>query len=329
MSISSRGPMKSIAPLLVGVALAMFAVPSNSAVTIEWTFIGDSGNIKDTTGYGAVAYNYKIARNETTISQYAEFLNAVAKTDPYTLYNPNMATDARIAGITRSGTSGNYSYSVVPGTGDKPISWVSWFDAARFANWIQNGQPVGGQDHATTQEGAYTLDGMTSGVIVKRNAGAIVWIPSESEWYKAAYYDPTKDGVGGYWLQANQSDSIGSNVIGVAGAANFNHAATQPLSMMLTDVGSFGSSSQSYYGTNDQAGNVYEWNEAIIAVGGRCCRGGCFQSNESWTNSTKREAYAPYYDSVVVGFRLASVPEPRVIALALPFCYVVLARRKR
>ena len=57
--------MKSIAPLLVGVALAMFAVPSNSAVTIEWTFIGDSGNIKDTTGYGAVAYNYKIARNES------------------------------------------------------------------------------------------------------------------------------------------------------------------------------------------------------------------------------------------------------------------------
>jgi len=50
----------------------------------------------------------------------------------------------------------NYTY------GDKPVVFVSWFDAARFANWVNNGATAG----ASTETGAYT---MANGVGVSRN----------------------------------------------------------------------------------------------------------------------------------------------------------------
>ena len=47
-----------------------------AAVSIEYATIGDAGNDADTTGYGAVAYEYRIGKYEVTNAQYAEFLNA-------------------------------------------------------------------------------------------------------------------------------------------------------------------------------------------------------------------------------------------------------------
>jgi hypothetical protein len=45
---------------------------------------------------------------------------------------------------------------------DKPVIAVSWFDALRFINWLENGQPVGLQDASTTEDGAYTFTGASS-----------------------------------------------------------------------------------------------------------------------------------------------------------------------
>jgi hypothetical protein len=111
-------------------------------------------------------------------------------------------------GIVRSGSPGNYSYTVKsPALGgsyaydDKPVVLVSSGDAMRFANGLHNDQPNGAQDAGTTEDGAYTLNGATSvGAMaaVTRNAGARWWLPSEDEWYKAAYHQ--NDGVtGNYW----------------------------------------------------------------------------------------------------------------------------------
>ena len=83
-----------------------------------------------------------------SLSQYATFLNAVAATDTYSLYNANMATFLNTAGISRTGGSGSYSYALV-GSGSRPVSYVSWFDAARFANWMQNGATAGSSTFAT------------------------------------------------------------------------------------------------------------------------------------------------------------------------------------
>jgi formylglycine-generating enzyme required for sulfatase activity len=304
-----------------------------AVVNIDSVLVGNINNANDAaTGsvYGAVAYAYQIAKNETTISQYAEFLNAVAKTDTYSLYNTSMTT-SYINGIARSGSSGSFTYSVNPGSANKPITYVSWFDAARFTNWLHNGQPGGAQDAASTEDGAYTLLGAMSGVIAK-NGGAKAWIPSESEWYKAAYYDPNMGGagVGGYWLHANQSNTMTSNTAGAAGAANhYDGDYVGYPGAVLTEVGAYWMNSDSAYGTNDQAGNVWEWNDAVISGSSRGLRGGSWSFGASFLASSYRDGNGPSNEYYFIGFRVASVPEPTSLVLTMLAGSVMLARRKR
>jgi formylglycine-generating enzyme required for sulfatase activity len=276
--------------------------------------VGDVNNAVDTdTGFGAVGYEYKIAKNETTIAQYATFLNAVAKTDTYALYSTSMINSS-INGISRSGVSGSYTYTVNPGSGNKPITYVNWFDAARFANWMHNGQPEGAQDALSTENGAYPLLGKTSGIVAK-NSGAKVWIPSENEWYKAAYYDPNKGGagVGGYWLHANRSAVMTSNTIGVAGASNHLNTDgyavyTGGISWGITDVGAYGTNSESAYGTNDQAGNVTKWSDGVSDdLPWRVIRGGAWDYHSDSLSSTQSREEAPTSAQIFnLGFRVAS-----------------------
>ena len=311
-------PMKlpTISPLGLAALAGISLVTPALAVTIDSVLVGNINNANDAaTGsvYGAVAYAYKIAKNETTISQYAEFLNAVAKTDSYGLYSASMTT-SYINGISQSGVSGSFTYSVNPGSANKPITYVSWFNAARFCNWLQNGQQTGAGAALTAETGAYTLNGAVSGIITK-NVGATVWIPSESEWYKAAYYDPNKGGagVGGYWLHANQSNTITGNTVGVADSANYYdgdyavYTGSGAGTWMLSDVGAYGLNSDSAYGTNDQAGNVLEWNDAVISGTSRGLRGGCWFSNsEGYLRASSRDRNSPTAQFAEIGFRVAS-----------------------
>jgi len=169
-------------------AALLLALPAHAQVTIEWVTVGDPGNAADDTGYGAVAYTYRIGKYEVTNAQYAEFLNAVAASDTYELYSTHMGSGH--GGITRSGSSGSYTYSAIAGREDMPVNYVSWYDSLRFANWLHNGQPTGAQGDGTTEDGAYTIteEGIAEDSIT-RNAGATVFLTSEDEWYKAAYYD--------------------------------------------------------------------------------------------------------------------------------------------
>ena len=239
-------------------------------------------------------------------------------------------TNSAINGISRSGVSGSFTYSVNPGSGNKPITSTSWFDGARFCNWLQNGQQTGAGAALTAETEAYTLGGAVSGIITK-NVGATVWIPSESEWYKAAYYDPNKDGagVGGYWAEATQSNTITGNTIGVADSANYDDGdyVGYP-GAALTDVGAYGVNSQSAYGTNDQAGNVWEWNDAVIGSG-RGLRGGSWSTDSNYLPASYRSSTMPTLEIDSVGFRVASVPEPSAVLLMLVFVSASLARRRR
>ena len=65
---------------LAVLASICLVTPAFAAAMIE-VVLGNINNADEATGYGAVAYAYQIAKNETTISQYAELLNAAAKTD--------------------------------------------------------------------------------------------------------------------------------------------------------------------------------------------------------------------------------------------------------
>ena len=330
-------------PLAIAVLFAALTLISNlqaqPLLTIDTVTVGDAGNAADTTGYGAVADVFAIGKYEVTIGQYTSFLNAVAATDTYSLYNASMATDLNIAGITRAGSSGSFSYSVI-GSGSRPISYVSWFDAARFANWMNNGATVG----ASTETGAYTLNGATSGVNFTKNAGATWWMPSEDEWYKAAYYKGGGTNAG-YWVYPTQSDSApGNEVGGAANQANYfagDYAVTQSATYSstlnyLTDAGAF-SASASAYDTFDQGGNVWEWNDAVIGSS-RGLRGGSWNYDGNALRSSGRGYGGPTFELNFVGFRVASadaapIPEPGTWAAMAIFAggaaYAGWRRRRR
>ena len=295
-------------------------------VNPQTLLVADPNNVRDTRDsplgggiyFGSVGSLYAIGKFEVTLDEYTAFLNATARaSDPYGLYSEGMgdAVISAATGIDRQGEVGAYNYSVI-GDGRCPVFLVSWFDAARFCNWLHNG----GTNGASTETGAYTLNGATGGIVMK-NADARWWIPSEDEWYKAAYY---KGGGtnSGYWLYPTQSDTPPSNVVGdQANRANYQtptgFSLTQspnwsPAINYLTPVGTF-AGTRGAYGTFDQAGNVFEWTDAVIqSIYGpaRGIRGGAWNFGEPVLQSHNRDLTLPENKSYYVGFRVASSVMP-------------------
>lgn len=316
---------------LAGLApLAAFAIvlPPPAPITISTVPVGDVGNANDSTGYGGVAYAYRMGTTEVTNAQYAAFLNAKAKSDPLGLYNEAMSSNAR-GGITQTGLSGSFSYITKPNMGDKPVNFVSWYDAIRFANWLNNGQGTG-----STETGAYTILGGTAtpanASIIGRNSGATWFLPTENEWYKAAYYQPAAQGgdADNYWRYATRSNSAptvatansvgsisnpGTNVANYAEGADWNS-----LDGNLTTVGSAGTLSASFYGTSDQSGNVFEWNQNLQSTN-RGIRGGTYANALNNLQATTQAGSNPTTEGMGIGFRVATVavPEPGTFVLAI------------
>lgn len=361
-------------------------------VEMALSVVGDEGNQADSTGYGAVDYQYLIGTYEVTIGQYTAFLNAVAQSDPYSLYNTSMALNLNVAGISRTGSPGSYTYSVIAPAGvtpagaerpaDRPITYVSWFDAARFANWMHNGQGSG-----STETGAYTIStgvitaasrtnnvitytlaapstlsvgdqvrvtglsglgfnttrivtsvsgsqftmaqnapdatatgtGAMTGASPTASVDAIYRLPTENEWYKAAYYSPLLNaGAGGYYAYATQSDTAPGNTIGdEENQANYyagDYTVTQSSIFFLnqnylTNVGAF-TNSASYYGTFDQSGNAREWGDEIVSGSSRGLRGGYWLGDAfGLSSSARRLTNDPSNELSYGGFRLASPPK--------------------
>ena len=140
---------------------------------------------------GVVSRRYRIGVNEVTNSQYSVFLNAVAKTDNFGLYDSSMSGSI-IGGVARSGSSGSYSYSAVNLMSDKPVVFVDYLSAIRFTNWLHNGAPTGtGLTSSITEDGSYTLDNLGPDTYqITKNTYQNYWLPSLNEWHKAAYYEP-------------------------------------------------------------------------------------------------------------------------------------------
>ena len=349
----------------------------------EFVTVGDPGNANGLSalggnGYGSVGYTYQIGKYEVTYGQWAEFLNAKAKSDPTGLYNRSMTTDKVANGLTRSGKEGSYSYAPINETrANLPVDYVAFQDIVRYANWVNNGK-----GNSSTEYGAYTIttgrlksaerkdqvitftaDGKldvqvgdqidvfgfrgigfnskTTIETVKKakgdtvftvynnypdqiatgkakitvipsshSADAKVWIPTENEWLKAAYYDPTLNGgEGGYWTWATRSNDLPGNTSGtlanqanipnyINGAPYFANGVLSSRAItpstgpnLLTPVGSFANSS-SYYGTFDQDGNVEEWTSTIYDPTAPL---GTWNSS---SNSFRVRHGAPYYNYV-------------------------------
>jgi formylglycine-generating enzyme required for sulfatase activity len=278
---------------------------STRSTRIGWKYLGNPGNVCDAQPqgcFGAVPGERTIAIDEVTNTQYAAFLNAVAVTDTNALYNPSMADVGLLGGITRIGSPGSYFYEPIDGREDLPVNHVSFYDALRFANWLHNGQPSGAQGNATTENGAYTItaQGIADNSIV-RNPGAAIFVASEDEWYKAAYYQPATTSYFDYPTGSNTPTGCAAPT-SVANQANCGNVVAD-----LTSRGSYTGSASSP-GTYDQGGNVSEWNESVFPSGGRGIRGGDFAGSSGDLAASSRSSLAATTESTNVGFRVA--PEP-------------------
>ena len=285
---------------------------------IETVHVGNPGNAGeqsrldttgDTTYYGGVSYEYNIGKYEVTAGQYCEFLNAVAGIDSYALYNTDMWSNTYGCKIERYDGNGTpadpHQYRVTPEWSNRPVNYVSWSNAARFANWLHNGQPTGVQGLSTTEDGSYYLNGATSNselLTVDREDDWKWAIPTEDEWYKAAYYS----GSGStYYHYPSGSNTVPTSESPPGGANSANYAMAVG---NLTDVGAY-TSSDSPYGTFDQGGNVWEWNEAILYEH-RGMRGGSLYHHNGSMLASTRSDYSPAGEGPLLGFRVAESATP-------------------
>ncbi len=332
--------------VFLSLALGLASTAHAQAVTFDWATIGNPGNAGDfvppggigtpSTNFGVVSNVYRISKTEVTNAQYTDFLNAVDPfgTNSLGLFNTQMGTTS-FGGIVDNG-SGIFAanYSTLGLRAQNPVTFVSWSDAARFTNWLQNGQTGGG-----TEFGVYDLTDPS----LSRNSSATYFLPSEDEWYKAAYYDPNKMGGAGYYDYATGSDSVPTSASPSdnLAAVNYTDPSTGtatgfpgfPIDTPLTEVGAY-TDAASPYGTFDQNGNVREWNEAFEFTGSsdRGVRGG------SWDSSGPLGLVAvagfPYASGTGefgdVGFRVASaIPEPSTLLLGALASLGLLMRKRK
>jgi sulfatase modifying factor 1 len=139
---------------------------------------------------------------------------------------------------------------------------------------------------------------------VTRNGGDNIFLTSEAEWYKAAYYDAVSTSYFDY-PAGTDTQTVCATPGATANTANCDPGGP----VDLTDVGSY-TGSASPYGTFDQGGNVWEWNEAIIASL-RGLRGGAFLFAPDSLAASYPSAGDPTGEFYYVGFRVASpIPEP-------------------
>ncbi len=334
------------------VALVVFGLLSSaSADDFTWKTVGSIGNAANpTTGLGRVTKNFKISAYETTISQYADFLNGsfVGKNGLYGVYNTSIGSrfstnPTNGVGITRSGSAGSYSYSVVGGFGSRPVNNINWFSAARFVNWYANEKS---ESATATETGSYTLvDGQESGDIAARNAGAKIFLPSADEWTKAAFYNPTTTSYSTWPTQSNDRPTAtlptGDEQIEAANTANYNPQ-TVGVSTKMTNVGTYVDTT-STYGLFDLSGNVNEMTDTAESGDAKTkfqALGGSWASTAStmdsfYSSNNVGEFKATDAGTGAIGFRVAAVavPEPgNMVAAAMGIAGLVgvqLAKRRK
>jgi formylglycine-generating enzyme len=259
---------------------------------INFVNIGNAGNAADTTTYGAVPYEYRVGTYEIT-------------------------QDA----ITKATASGMSNVTAGAWTGSQPAANISWYGAAAFVNWLNTS--TGHQAaYDLTFSGSWSMNLWSSGQAwtaggenLYRHKDAFYFLPSENEWYKAAYYNP---GGSNYFLYPTASSSVPTAVASgtSAGSAVYDGVAGSPAA--VTNAGGL-----SPYGTMGQGGNVWEWNESAFAgtnsssSEARAFRGGGWGSSEFLLRSSFRGSSGPSGVDGSAGFRVASVPEPSTYALLL------------
>lgn len=288
-----------------------------NAFTIDFVTVGNAGNGDDAGAgggsysslYGGVAYDFRMGTYE--ISQ-----DAITK-----------ATNLGMTNV----TAGAW-------TGSQPAANMQWYEAAAFVNWLNTS--TGHQAaYDLTYSGGWSMSLWSSGNAwqaggenLYRHKDAYYFLPSEDEWYKAAYHK--NDGVtANYWDYATGSNSIPDG-IDFNGDTTFdvvyNEGYDQGSPNAVSNAGI-----ASPYGTYGQDGSVWEWDESAhdgandVASESRAFRGGNWFYPETYLRSSERLGNTPVDSDFSLGFRVASVPEPSTALLGVLGAVRLFLKRRR
>ncbi len=295
----------SKAPDLRAARLAVYApVPAAHEVDLEgFVLVEEPGQSADpATGLGSVAYPYYVDAYETTNEKWVEFLNAVDPTgaNALGLYDVQQSSSSSGGILLDPVAAPGQKYAAKPFYSRLPVNFVSWLDAARYANWLENGRFAG----ADTEAGSYDLN--ASGPAYSTGDFAL---PSANEWYKAAYDQPFTSfwslypGASSIPDPAN-CDSVTNEVLNPGS----NVAVLFAVCLRPAVVG--GTTSDSSWRAYDLGGNVAEWLDEIGTGSApspdAAYRGGSFEDYTGEIQST-----GPTFvtnkttQSYGIGFRLA------------------------
>ena len=272
---------------------------SGNEFTIDFVSIGNAGNAGDTRtntssfGRGAVPYEYRMGKYE--ISQ-----NAITK-----------ATLSGMANVTAGAWTGN-----------QPAANITWYEAAAFVNFLNTSTGNTAAYDLTFSSGSWSMALWSSeqawtagGTNLYRNKNAFYFLPSENEWYKAAYYNAAGTN---YFLYPTASSSAPTAVASGTGADSAVYDSVASVPAIVDSAGGL-----SPYGTMGQGGNVWEWTESaedgsnISSSENRAFRGGGWGFDEVFLRSSVRLNSDPTDEFDDFGFRVASVPEPSTAVLVL------------
>jgi sulfatase modifying factor 1 len=259
---------------------------------MEFVLIGNPNNEADNTGYGAVPYTYRIGKYEVS----------EAMIDAYN----KRSREAKINKNTRGA--------------DKPATSVRPHQAALFVNWLNTSRGhqaaykfKNGNFEPWDKDDAWQLGGEN----LLRHKDAYYFLPSENEWYKAAYYDPqANDGEGHYWDYATGSNKLPTPVAN--GTDPYTAVHSQPEKTGPADITTAGGLSP--YGTMAQSGNVSEFGESAFDGTSKCfgkprfMRGACFGPGfwgqpHFMKSGSRDDTIFPGYAWALLGFRVAAVTE--------------------
>jgi len=339
--------MKLHVGILSACVMTQLAVAQPSPDGFDWVSIGATGNTgfnrPDPTNYvagrGSVDYTYSLGRTEVTTAQWLEFINAaLARPDPLPLDITRPVIWGAQLDPTYSGPGLKYRLSPnIPNAGNLAAGGIPWRTGAIFCNWLHNNKATNPE---AFMNGAYdaTTFGYTSNDEftdqVAHNPDARYWIPTLDEWLKGAYYDPNKDGVGGWWLSPNGTDN--PIQYGPPGVGHANAGFTLPgQAEFLIPLGSYPETA-SPFGLLDLSGSTKEMIETVFPDPNRP---GTFYrtiAGSYWTNGWvggdlpyQIGAVLPTQASLNFGFRLAStVPGPSSFCVLAVAAHILSPRRR-
>ena len=263
---------------------------------VDIGYVNNTPNGINGNGYGAVNYEYSIGTYEVTAQQWADVIS----------FDANVSTGPH-----------ENSWS-----GLQPTAWTSWSEAAKFANWLTSGNAL---------QGAYQFSDANTYTGVDRNTAlstyqTIYVLPTEDEWYKAAYFKSDGSGYTTYATGNSVPDGIdfsGDTNYDSVFNDGFNNGG--PLAV--------GGGTMENNGTYDMGGNVWEWMEETYQP---IIRGGNYLHGSNNLLSSNRNSNNPVYgERGDVGFRVVSVapistvPEPSSVGLLAIGAMGCMLRRKR